>query len=284
MAEIESIAEFPFEFYDQLFTIVLGNDRKLYAPIPLMCAALHVQPTGQIQRIERDPVLVDAMRLVKFEHYPYGDQGELRSREVQALRLDRLPYFLGGIDVSRISNDETKEAVIRFKLEFADRAWAAFRSELLPPDMLAELDTSLSPDQEAYFVMMDRAAKIRRNLLAHEGQLKGHEERIEKIEKDVETLKARLISVVTLNKSQMRQAQKMISLVAKLLEKKGVSASFVNVHGRVKDFFDVPSYTLIAESDFPKLRRFLAQQYNANTPPGTPLPTIFEEPDQRSLF
>jgi len=74
MAEIESIAEFPFEFYDQLFTIVLGNDRKLNAPIPLMCAALHVQPTGQIQRIERDPVLVDAMRLVKFEHYPYGDR------------------------------------------------------------------------------------------------------------------------------------------------------------------------------------------------------------------
>ena len=33
MAETESIAEFPFEFYDQLFTIVLGNDRKLYAPI-----------------------------------------------------------------------------------------------------------------------------------------------------------------------------------------------------------------------------------------------------------
>jgi hypothetical protein len=180
MAETESIAEFPFEFYDQLFTIVLGNDRKLYAPIPLMCAALHVQPSGQIQRIQRDPVLVDAMRLVKFEHYPYGDQGELRSREVQALRLDRLPYFLGGIDVSRISNDETKEAVIRFKLEFADRAWAAFRSELLPPDMLAELDTSLSPDQQAYFGMMDRATEIRRDLLAHEGLLKGHEDRIEK--------------------------------------------------------------------------------------------------------
>jgi hypothetical protein len=284
MAEIESIAEFPFEFYDQLFTIVLGNDRKLYAPIPLMCAALHVQPTGQIQRIQRDPVLVDAMRLVKFEHYPYGDQGELRSREVQALRLDRLPYFLGGIDISRISNDETKEAVIRFKLEFADRAWAAFRSELLPPDMLAELDTSLSPDQQVYYGMMDRATEIRRDLLAHEGLLKGHEDRIEKIEKDIDTLKARLISVVTLNKSQMRQAQKMISLVAKLLEKKGVSASFANVHGRVKDFFDVPSYTLIAESDFPKLRRFLAQQYNANTPTGTPLPTVFEEPDQRSLF
>jgi hypothetical protein len=60
----------------------------------------------------------------------------------------------------------------------------------------------------------------------------------------LETLKARLVSVVTLNKSQMRQAQKMISLVAKLLEKKGVSASLANVHGRVKDFFDVPSYTL----------------------------------------
>jgi hypothetical protein len=37
--------------------------------------------------------------------------------------------------------------IVRYQREFADVAWAAFRHEILPDDMLAELDATLPPDQ-----------------------------------------------------------------------------------------------------------------------------------------
>ena len=71
------------------------------------------------------------------------------------LWMNRLPYWLGTIDAKRI-----RQRVIVFKREFADVAWAAFRSEILPTDVLAEVDATLPQSQQAYLAARDAAGTL----------------------------------------------------------------------------------------------------------------------------
>lgn len=79
----------------------------------------------------------------------YGDEGPCK-RRLLCLWLNRLPYWLGTIDASRIPDADRRRQVVRFQREFADVAWATFRtfrSEVLPEGMRAEMDASLPPRQ-----------------------------------------------------------------------------------------------------------------------------------------
>ena len=68
-----------------------------------------------------------------------------------------------------------------------------------------------------------------------------------------------------------------------MLQKKG-KGNYATVHAEVKKQFKVPSYQLIPEKDFPKLVNYLTRWYERLTPPGTPLPEVFTQPEQRRLF
>ncbi len=276
MAEaIKAIDEFPFTFYGDTFSVALASDRKLYVPLPLICRALGVDVNGQVQRIKRDEAISDGLVGLTLRNYPYGED-ETRAREVGCLRLDRLPYWLGTIDANRISNRERRAEVIRFKREFAEVAWAAFRSEILPSDVAAELDAQLPAGQQAYYAAMDEAAALRRGVDEH-GQ------RIDALEERVTGLEARFRGTDFINPAQGRQYQEMVNLLANLLKQKG-KGGHAAVHGEVKKVFKIPSYLLIPEARFPEVVRFLSNWYERLTPPGTPLPEAFTRPDQKRLL
>lgn len=270
------VREFPFGFYENDFSIVLGNDRQLWLPIPLICGTLRVHPGAQIRRILRDESMDGGMRMVEFAHYPYGDEGEYRPRTVQALRLDLLPYFLGGIDTNRIDDPVRRKEVVRFKKEFQYRAWAAFRSEILGEDVLAELDAYLPPEQQAYLQSMDYAQTLRQDN-------EENKRRIKRLEDTVQRIEAKLLATNTLNAQQIKQAQTMISLVAKQIERKGLPDPYGQVHGGIREEFGVGSYAQIPEDQFPHLRDWLAQWFRQLTPKGTALPGIFKT-EQRRLI
>lgn len=46
MDELTPLDQFPFEFYGDVFTAILVNDRKLYVPLSDMCRTLDVQVNG----------------------------------------------------------------------------------------------------------------------------------------------------------------------------------------------------------------------------------------------
>jgi hypothetical protein len=279
------LVEFPFAFYGALFTVGLGSDRKLWLPFPLLCGAIGVDVDGQVQRVRRDEVFAGHFQLATFAHYPYGEE-DFRARQVLALRLDMLPYWLGGIDTARIADDATRANLVRFKKEFAAAAWSFFRSEILGETELAELvDAGAPPGEQQYNALMDRAAAIRRQLLEEPAaRHQQQDEKIASLDQRLSLLEARLLATNTLNTKQMKQAQDMIAILARALEKKGRTGTYAEVHQQVKNEFQVPSYTLIPEADYPRLRRFLAGWYRTLVKPGAQIPSIFSEPDQRSLF
>ncbi len=273
--ELRVLDEFPFTFYGETFTVSLANDRQLYVPLPLMCNALGLRVHGQVRRIERDRAIADSMVTLRLENYPYGE-GQTRPREVSCLRLDRLPYWLGTIDASRIKDPKRQDEVVRFKREFADVAWAAFRSEILPEDLRAELDASLPAELAEYHSLMDAAAEMRRGL-------GDHEQRLDDVEERLMGLEARLEGTDFINPEQAKRYQVMVHYLANVLTKKGKGGHAI-VHNEVKKVFKVPSYMLLPEARFPDAIRFLANWYERITPPGTPLPSVFTDPDQKRLL
>ena len=275
MTDLHPLDEFPFEFYGKLFSVVLASDRKLYFPLNLVCQALQVDANAQAQRIRRDEAISDALVPLPLQ-IPYGSEGAVQTRQTLCLWLNRLPYWLGTINVSRIKDETRRQQVILFKREFADVAWAAFRSEILPPDMLSELDATLPPAEQEYLAAMDKAADMRRDLQQQGEQLKQFEERLSKLE-------ARLIGTDFINSAQAKQYQDMVAILGAILKKKG-TGTHATVHAEVKRQFQVPAYQLIPEKEFPQLVNFLTQWYERLTPPGTPVPDVFIQPQQRGLF
>jgi len=275
LAALTSLDEFPFDFYGEIFSVVLASDRRLYLPLNRVCDALQIDANAQAQRIRRDEAISDALVQLPLQ-VPYGEEGAVQTRQVLCLWLNRLPYWLGTIDANRIKDQVRRQQIIRFKREFAEVAWAAFRSEILPEDMLAELDATAPPAEQQYYAVMDEAAAMRRDL----GQQK---ERLQEVEERLTSLEARLVGTDFINSAQAKQYQDIVAILGSMLQKKG-KGNYATVHAEVKKQFKVPSYQLIPEKDFPKLVNYLTRWYERLTPPGTPLPEVFTQPEQRRLF
>lgn len=275
MAALTSLDEFPFDFYGEIFSVVLASDRRLYLPLNRVCDALQIDANAQAQRIRRDEAISDALVQLPLQ-VPYGEEGAVQTRQVLCLWLNRLPYWLGTIDANRIKDQVRRQQIIRFKREFAEVAWAAFRSEILPEDMLAELDATAPPAEQQYYAVMDEAAAMRRDL----GQQK---ERLQEVEERLTSLEARLVGTDFINSAQAKQYQDIVAILGAMLQKKG-KGNYATVHAEVKKQFKVPSYQSIPEKDFPKLVNYLTRWYERLTPPGTPLPEVFTQPEQRRLF
>lgn len=274
-SDLKPLDRFPFEFYGAVFSVFLASDRRLYVPLGDLCDAMKIDTNAQAQRIRRNEAIQDALVKLPLQ-VQYGEEGALQTREILCLWLHRLPYWLGTIEASRIPDESRRRQVIRFQREFADVAWAAFRSQILPEDMLAEMDATLPPAQQRYLKMMDEAAALR-------PRVDQQEERLDTVEERLNSLEARIKGTDFINQAQAQRYQVMVNVIASMLSRRG-KGNQGTVHAEVKRTFNVPSYQLIPESEFPKVVEYLANWYRRLTPAGTPLPDVFDQPDQRRLL
>jgi hypothetical protein len=264
---LKVLDQFPFEFYGEYFSVCLVSDRKLYVPMIGLCQTMGLQTQGQVRRIQDNQAVADA--LVKLTlTWAYGDSGA-QEREMYCLRLDILPFWMGSIQPNRIPDEARRQRVILFQREFAAVAWAAFRREILPDDILAEMEATLPPSEQRFLQAMDETMEIRREL----GTLGER----------VAALEAKLHGTDFINSSQMKAYQQMVGLVAYLLKQKGKSGE-AQVHAEIKRVFDVPTYKLIPEDEFPRVQRFLRDWYARLAGPGAAVPSVFDAPGQRRLF
>jgi len=277
---IRVLDQFPFAFYGEHFSVALASDRKLYVPMEAICKAMGLQTHGQVTRLRDNEAVAESLVTLPML-WVYSD--EAREREMVCLRLDRLPFWMGTIQPNRIQDESKRERIIRYQREFADVAWAAFRREILPDDVLAELDAALPPDQQQYHQLMDEAATMRQELQAHDASLAEHGHQLSELEKRVLDLEARLVGTDFINTQQMRVYQDMVGIVAHQLKRKK-QGNEATVHAQVKHVFQVPSYQLIPEADFLRLQKFLRDWFVRMAGPGAAVPAIFDAPSQQRLL
>jgi hypothetical protein len=274
MNQPHTLDQFPFEFYGEFFTAVLASDRKLYVPLHDMCQSLGVQTHGQVERIRNNPAIADSLVTMEFTR-AYGEE-TVQTRAMVCLRLSHLPFWLGTLQPNRIKNEDKREHVIRFQREFVDVAWAAFRREILPADVLAEMDTALPPEEQAYLQLMDEAADLRQGITRHDEHLSDLEQR-------VGTLEARLLGTDFINTAQMKEYMDMVGILGHLLKQKR-KGNQSTVHAEVKRRFQVPSYQLIPEDEFDQVKQLLGSWYRRIAGPGAAIPSIFDQPSQKRLL
>ena len=278
---LKVIDQFPFEFYSEHFTVALANDRKVGEGVHPANHETGLQAHGQIRRIREHEAMSSALVNLNIM-WNYGDEAA-RERDMICLRLDRLPFWMGTIQTNRIPDESKRERVVQFQRDFADVAWAAFRREIMPDDMLAEMDSSLPPAQQEYLRRMDEAADLKQRLQTHDLSLGQHSTQLGTLEERVSALEARLQGTDFLNPHQMKEYTDMVAIVARVLKRKQ-KGNEATVHAEVKRQFQVPSYQLIPEADFDNVKRYLRDWFVRLSGPGAPVPTIFEQPSQKRLL
>jgi hypothetical protein len=130
---LEPLDERHIDFYGDDVTAVLlpsrtGAEPQIYVPIKPICDYLGLSWPGQSERIRRDPVLSDAMQLIRVTRI----NSRRGNPESLALPLDMLPGWLFGINAARV-REELREKIIRYQRECFRALWNAFKHDILPP-------------------------------------------------------------------------------------------------------------------------------------------------------
>jgi len=277
----------PFVFYGEVFQAYLASNRQWYIPIQDVCKALGVDTEGQRQRILRDEAIADRLTNLPLET-PYRDT--TRIQEVVCLNLRSLPYWLGTVEARRVKEEHRKK-VILFKREFAEAAWFVFRSDIVPRDVLAEMDSFATPQEQEYAALMDEARQLRRKMDLLSGKVDDELARVGATVQDIEgrlgTLEAKLVGRALVNSAQAKQLDDMIALVAlaehETNSRKSKSLCFAEVHNDFKDTFQVHIYSVLPADKMEQAINYLAGRWS-RLKPGELLPDIFRGSHQPSLF
>jgi hypothetical protein len=284
---LEIVHSAPFVFYGDVFKAYLASNRQWYIPVNDVCSALGIDPGAQRKRIQRDEAIADRLVNIPMET-PYQDT--TRTQDVSCLNLRALPYWLGTIDAKRVKEEHRKK-VILFKREFAEAAWFVFRSDIIPIEVLSEMDSYATPQEQEYAAIMDEARELKKKLDLLSGRVDQEMEkvggRITDLDGRLGTLEAKLIGRTIINSAQAKLISDMIGMVALSVheknKKKTKSLCFAEVHNDFKATFGVHIYSVLPEDKIEDAINYLAGRW-ARINPGETVPEIFRSGYQQSLF
>src|SRR5512138_1176618 len=268
--KLELIQDFPFEFYGDLYVTYLASDRQFYIKLADVCKGMGLAVEAQRRRIREDEAISDKLVMLKIDTI-YKDS--VRKRDVDLFDIRALPYWLGTIDAKRVK-PEIYETVVRFKRSFAETAWQVYRSDLMPPEVLAEMDAYERPERVELGQAMDR--------------IRGVAKRLDQLEGRMTAIEARMSSEAIINVRQQWQIKTMIEFVGEALyESKGGKMPKTQCHALAQnDFkrqFQLPVYSLLPASQMEEAISYLTQRYQ-HLKPGGKLPQIFTDGSQQSLL
>ena len=231
-------------FYDDELSSVRADDGQIYVSVRHMCNALGIQrPQRQTDRIKRDEVLSDGLQRVPI----MGTRGRQQS---YVLRVDLVPLWLTGIEVSRV--DETaQKKIIQYKREAAKVLWEAFQEGRLTAD--PTFDDLLAGDSAAAqaFRMAQAVMSLARSQLLIESRVTAVEGRLEEIATQLADPGRKVTPSQATNISQAVKA------VAMALSKASGRNEYGGVYGELYRRYEVPSYRELPASKYDDVMAWL---------------------------
>jgi len=268
MDDVRPVLEFPYYFYGKTFTAVLGNDRTIYIPVPLMCDVLGIDSRAQLQRLDRDDMFEGKYQVMHFENYPYGDdENEFRPKDAVSLSIKLLPYWIGTLQNRSIKDPDIAASIKRFKHEFIEVTYRAFSRDMIPEDLRAEIEGSHNKEIDRLYNALDGVIKRLNNL---EGEFEG--------------LKAGITTANPINQPQASMIKTMIGIIGKRLTTKFKKPCYQDAYLRFYKAFDITSYLALPQDQFPTAQAFLKNWFIEISLPGTPIPEVFKAPNQKDLL
>jgi hypothetical protein len=134
-------------FYDDDLVAVQQPDGAIFVVFTRVCDALGLKRWSQARRVQAHAVLQTGLITLTI-------QTEGGPQEAQCLRLDLLPLWLSGIQVSRVK-PELQQHLLRYQTEAAGVLWQAFG-----PQILVESDHARGPADSSAIVQLQQIAEM----------------------------------------------------------------------------------------------------------------------------
>jgi hypothetical protein len=240
-------------FADADITAVLATDNAIYAALPHLCRALNLDAESQRERIEEQTTL--ARGLIQF---PLAQGKQLTT--IWCLRADLIPYWLAIVPTKRMKA-EKKARIDFYQAQVADVLGRLFGSS---PVTSPSTEVSLGEQHPAYTegLAIARMALDTAQLASAQA---------DKIDKEVEALKeiyemritaleARLMPRETINEGQAERISDLVKQVALALSRKVGGNTFGVVYGQLYRTFNITSYKLLTQAQYPKAIEWLEKQ------------------------
>ena len=250
--------------YDDLLTAVLvqleedGNP-QVYVPVKPLSDALGLSWAGQSERIRRDEVLSEEMRLIRVTRTnPQGGRPDSL-----CLPLEFIPGWLFGIQASRVK-PELKKKILLFRRECYKVLSEAFQTGRLTADPAFDnLVQKDSPAAQAYRMAQAMMQLAQNQLLLesrldhHDAQFGDHEQRIEQLEATLGDPKRHITP------GQAMQISQAVKAVALELSKQSGRNEYGGVYGELYRRFEITSYKLLPAAKFEEAMAWLNDWHGA---------------------
>ena len=256
--ELVVVEQKEVEFYGDNVIAVRLSDGTVYVPVRPLVELLGIAWSAQRNRINRDPVLSDAIMsvIVTITDIKTGSRRP-KSSEMLCLPLEYISGFLFGVNATRVK-PELKTKVIQYQKECYKVLSEAFWERRLTvsdvpyDELLAENSPAAQAVQLAQAVL-----KMAKQQLVHEAKLLEHEGRIEQLESQVSTPN-RLIS-----SSQASQISQAVKAIAMELARRSRKNEYGGVYGELYRQFEITSYKELPASRYSEAIDFLTEWHQS---------------------
>jgi hypothetical protein len=263
---IVPVREQAIDFYGDTLTAALVADGTILVPLRPVVEGLGLVWSGQYERIQRDPVLSEALQFVRVTrtNSAGGDP------TVLCLPLKLLPGFLFGLNASRVK-PELRERILRYQRECYDVLWNAFKADILPTPAPPTGEIDLSPIEQA-LALAEAVASLARQQLNLEGryttmadytrsfiqQTRAHQTRTDE---RLAALELHLSGGATISEDQAAEIAGAVKAVAGRLGEQGIANPYQQVWGELYKRYRVAAYRNLPAARYEEALNWLQGWY-----------------------
>jgi antirepressor protein len=252
-------------FFGEPVIAVRLPDGRIGAVINTMCSILKMDAASQIRRLREDETTTESLVQVQI-------RTETRGLQIMgALIAWAIPYWLGGIQLSRIKDDQKREAIAYFKKEAANVLYAHFSQKALALSGPTQAIVPAEPIQPAQDANALAWAEYHRQMAAFYQWKAATDMRIDTLETQYQSVEERLESY-----------KPVLDLVPEILERLGpqtltdehqqaireyarqlhelTGKPYPTIWEDLKTAFRVAKYANIPELDWPRVVKWFQAQ------------------------
>lgn len=234
--QLTTVEQKEVTFYEDELVAIRADDGHIYVSVRHLSDALGLNPTGQIRRIRRQPILDNG----SYKGYIFTSGGQ---QTANWLRVDLVPLFITGLNTNSVRED-IRPKLERFQEEAAKVLWEAFQQGRLTSSVAFE--DLLDKDTPAVMAYKQAMAimELARSQILLEARLDDYGERLERIE----TMLGDSGRYVT--PDQASQISQAVKTVAMKLGKKSGRNEYGSVYGELYRKFGITGYKQLPAAKF----------------------------------
>lgn len=259
--ELTIIEQKLVDFQGDQLTAVLAADGEVYIPLRPVCEGMGLNWSGQRQRINRDPVLSEAVTGVDITYTEHGHE-QAQTVTMLCLPLKYLNGFLFGINAARVK-PEIKDKLVEYQRRCYDVLHQAFQADMLTA--LGHRPESDTIQQLTQIREMGLSiVKMAEEQIEHERRLVSVETRLDAAAMVVKNINSRLTMVEKriqagqpVSDAQASEIKEQVKALA--MSMGGEGRHFQAIYTEIYRRWSVSSYKLIQAHDYAEVMRFLKE-------------------------